>query len=87
MHDTYKSWKDTNLNYRIDKIQTLAKLLEIKKEGLAFTISMEMGKPIKESRAEIEKCIWVCHYYCENIDQFLRKQYVATEATESYISS
>jgi len=86
VHDTYKSWKDTNLNYRIDKIQTLAKLLEIKKEGLAFTISMEMGKPIKESRAEIEKCIWVCHYYCENIDQFLKKQYVATEATESYIS-
>ncbi len=86
VHAAYKSWKDTNLSYRIDKIKTLAKLLEIKKEGLSFTISVEMGKPITESRAEIDKCIWLCNYYCDNIDQFLRKQYIKTEASESYVS-
>ncbi len=86
VHAAYKSWKDTNLSYRIDKIKTLAKLLEIKKEGLSFTISVEMGKPITESRAEIDKCIWLCNYYCDNIDQFLKKQYIKTEASESYVS-
>ncbi len=86
VHTAYKSWKITNLNYRIDKIKQLAKLLEIKKEGLSFTISVEMGKPITESRSEIDKCIWLCNYYCDNIDQFLKKQYIKTEASESYIS-
>ncbi len=86
VHSAFNGWKSTNLNYRIDKIKTLAKLLDVKKEGLAFTISVEMGKPIIESRAEIDKCIWLCNYYCDNIDQFLEKKYIATEASESYVS-
>ena len=82
----FNSWKTTTLTYRIERIKEVARLLEIKKEGLAFTISIEMGKPINESRAEIDKCIWVCHYYCDNIETFLQKRIITTEAQESYIS-
>ncbi len=83
---SFKTWKNTKLEYRIEKIKALANLLDFKKEGLAFTISVEMGKPINESRAEIDKCIWVCNYYCDNIEDFLKKQYIKTEASESYVS-
>ncbi len=86
VHAAFKSWKKTKLSYRIEKIKTIARLLDIKKEGLAFTISVEMGKPINESRAEIDKCIWVCNYYCDHIDDFLKNKHISTEATESYVS-
>ena len=86
VNTSYKSWRKTKIAERIDRIQSLARILDFKKEGLAFTISIEMGKPIVESRAEIDKCIWLCNYYCENIDSFLENKQVATEASESYIS-
>jgi succinate-semialdehyde dehydrogenase/glutarate-semialdehyde dehydrogenase len=45
-----------------------------------------MGKPVKESRSEIEKCAWVCKYYAENAEAFLRKEHIETDAEESYVS-
>ncbi len=86
VRQAFKSWRKTKIQERIDHVKNLAKLMEIKKEGLAFTITIEMGKPIAEARAEIDKCIWLCNYYCENIDNFLKPQLVETEASESYIS-
>ncbi len=80
------NWKKTDLNFRIAKVRSLTKLLKEKREGLAFTISMEMGKPIIQSRAEIDKCIWLCNYYIDNIKSFLQKQIIKTEASESYVS-
>ncbi len=82
----FTDWKKTNLSYRIEKVRSLAKLLEVKQEGLAFTISMEMGKPILESKAEIDKCIWLCHHYSDNIENYLKKQYIKTEGSDSYVT-
>lgn len=45
-----------------------------------------MGKVIRESRAEVEKCAWVCDYYAENTEKFLAKEYVETDAKQSYIA-
>ena len=84
--DAYCQWRQTSLVKRVELVNALAvKLLE-KKEGLAVGISLEMGKPIRESRAEIEKCAWVCRYYAENAEKFLARQEVPTEASLSYVS-
>ncbi len=46
------------------KIMTNASELLLKNiETYSRTISLEMGKPISESRVEIKKCAWVCDYY------------------------
>jgi len=47
---------------------------------------MEMGKPILESHAEIEKCAWVCNYYSENGENFLAPQIIETDASKSYVT-
>ncbi len=52
----------------------------------AALITMEMGKPIKQSQAEIEKCAMVCEYYAENAEAVLSNITVQTDASNSFIS-
>jgi succinate-semialdehyde dehydrogenase / glutarate-semialdehyde dehydrogenase len=82
----YYQWRQSPVAIRVGLLNNLAAKLIEKKEGLAFVISMEMGKPIVESRAEIEKCAWVCRYYAENAELFMARVHVPTEAARSFIS-
>lgn len=65
-------WKATTLTDRIKLFVQLADNMKYQKKMLAETISIEMGKPIKESIAEIEKCIHLTHWYAEHAESFLK---------------
>jgi succinate-semialdehyde dehydrogenase/glutarate-semialdehyde dehydrogenase len=47
-------------------------------------MTLEMGKPVLQSKAEVEKCAWVCRYYAENAERFLQDEPIATDASKSY---
>jgi succinate-semialdehyde dehydrogenase / glutarate-semialdehyde dehydrogenase len=82
----FQSWKQTGFEHRSCCMKNLqAKLLE-KKEELAGIIVAEMGKVKREAIGEVEKCAWVCGYYADNSESFLRNEPIKTEAAESYIS-
>jgi succinate-semialdehyde dehydrogenase/glutarate-semialdehyde dehydrogenase len=82
----FRSWKQTSFQERSVLMKNLqAKLLE-KKEELAGMMVLEMGKVKREALGEIEKCAWICSYYAENAEAFLKSEPVKTEATESYIA-
>ncbi|MPT36358.1 MAG: NAD-dependent succinate-semialdehyde dehydrogenase [Flavobacterium sp.] len=82
----FQIWKKTALTERIRHIENLkVKLLENKQE-YAESISREMGKPITQSIAEVEKCGLLCDYYIHNAPVFLQGRTITTEATESYIT-
>jgi succinate-semialdehyde dehydrogenase/glutarate-semialdehyde dehydrogenase len=49
-------------------------------------MTLEMGKPILQSKTEVEKCAWVCDYYADNAEQFLANEIVKTEFSKSYVS-
>ena len=63
--NTFLEWKK-NIAKRSEFLYAFAKELRKNKEKLAKTATEEMGKTIKESRSEIEKCAWVIEYYADN---------------------
>ncbi len=81
----FHGWKRTSFEERATLLKNAANILRDKKEGLAFTITIEMGKHIREARAEIEKCAWVCDYYADNGAAFLASEDVETNASHSYV--
>ena len=56
------------------------------KRQYAETITSEMGKPILESMAEIEKCASLCEYYEDNSEKYLRDKYLKSNAVTSFVS-
>jgi len=63
----------------------LARLLRNDSESLAHLITDEMGKPIVQSRAEIEKCAVLCEYYAAHSAKFLEDEIIESDATLSFV--
>lgn len=85
-HSSFHQWKNTPWGTREELLRHCGKKLDERKEELGKLISIEMGKPIGESIAEIEKCVWLCEYYAEQGPGFLANNVIETDANESYIS-
>lgn len=83
---TFKSWKTLEISERTKLMQKLADEMMADIDSLSRTITLEMGKPITESKAEIEKCAFLIEFYAHNAEQFLADAIIETDAHESYIS-
>ena len=83
---TFKSWKKIEVEERVELLENLADELFNNINELSKLITLEMGKPISESKAEIEKCIFLVDFYIANAEHFLQDDLIETEAYESYIS-
>ncbi len=80
------AWRETSFGERGRLLRKLAGMLREDQERLASLITREMGKPIGQARAEIEKCAVGCEYYAEHGAGFLAPEAVETDARKSYIS-
>lgn len=80
----FSHWKTVNITERIACIRQLKTTLLDNKRQYAEMITAEMGKPITQAVAEVEKCGVLCDYYIENAAAFLQDRIIKTEATESY---
>lgn len=84
--ERFHLWKKTPIKERCQLLQNIAQILEDDKEDYATLMTLEMGKPIKQSIAEIEKCTTLCDFYAKNADDFLADELIETDAQESFIS-
>ncbi len=82
---TFQKWKKTSFAERAKLMNTLADLLEKDKENLGNLITLEMGKPITQSIAEVEKCAWVCRHYAQHTEEKLQDKIIKTEASKSFV--
>lgn len=82
----FEKWKNTSFEERASLMKKAGEELRNNKNEYATAITREMGKPITQALAEIEKCAWVCDYYAINAKRQLSPETIKTDALKSYIS-
>jgi len=80
----FLDWRK-DIHRRAEFLYAFASEFRKNKENLARTATLEMGKAIKESRSEVEKCAWVVEYYADNGKIFTSEEVVNTDARKSII--
>jgi succinate-semialdehyde dehydrogenase / glutarate-semialdehyde dehydrogenase len=85
-HTIFLTWRRTPFKLRSVCMEETAENLRSNKESLALLMTQEMGKPLPQALAEIEKCAWLCTYFAENAESFLQSEIVKTDADKSFIA-
>jgi succinate-semialdehyde dehydrogenase/glutarate-semialdehyde dehydrogenase len=81
-----QSWAQKSFSQRAEVLRKVANYLHAQIDQYATLITREMGKPLREARAEVEKCAGVCGYYAQHAEEFLRTEAVASDAGKSYVA-
>ena len=79
-------WAGRPIAERCDLMRKAGQVLRDNKEKYAQIITTEMGKLIKDARAEVEKCALVCDYYAEHGPEFLKDEILASDASHSFVA-
>ena len=85
-HSAQQAWAQTTFAERAECMNRAAALLHERVAEFAGLIALEMGKPLREARAEVEKCALVCDYYAVHAEHFLQTEAIQTDAGKSYVS-
>lgn len=84
--NAFLAWRETGMEERSRLVRNLAVILRGRRNDFAALMTREMGKPVREARAEIDKCAAVCDFYAEHAPGYLTPQPVATAARQSFIA-
>ena len=79
-------WRQQTVAERCRLMQQAATVLRERAEELACMMTLEMGKPVSEARAEIEKCAWGCEYYAAEGPAFLADEGIDSDAGRSLVT-
>jgi succinate-semialdehyde dehydrogenase/glutarate-semialdehyde dehydrogenase len=81
----WHSWRKTSYAARGSLLMQVAALLRQRADQYGRLMALEMGKPIKEGRAEATKCASAFEYYAEHGERFLANEAIATDASRSFV--
>lgn len=84
--DAFRQWRGTSFAERATLMRAIAKTLRAQRAELARHITEEMGKPIAEAEAEVDKCAWNCEFYADNAESFLANESAPSTASQSYVA-
>ncbi len=84
-HAAFEKWRKLPIEERGSYLKRLALALGAKKSAYAKLMTLEMGKPITQSEAEIDKCAWTAEYYAEHAKGWLEEEHVKTDSKSSYV--
>ena len=85
-HRASRVWRSQPVSQRAALLRGIAAQLRQNKASLARNITLEMGKPLPEAEAEVEKSAWNCEYVAEHGPAWLADDVVTTQARSSYVS-
>jgi succinate-semialdehyde dehydrogenase / glutarate-semialdehyde dehydrogenase len=78
-------WRQTPVGSRASRFAELAAYLRHDRPRLAGLLTAEMGKPIVEAEAEVEKCAWTAEWFAEHAEAMLAPRPVESSASESLV--
>ena len=84
--DAFVAWRERSIEERAVPMRRLAALLRERADRYGRLITLEMGKPIVEARAELEKCALGCEHYAENAARYLADEVIPTNAKRSLVA-
>jgi succinate-semialdehyde dehydrogenase/glutarate-semialdehyde dehydrogenase len=79
------AWRDAGLPARTALMRSVAGVIRADKARYASLLTAEMGKPIVEAEAEVEKCAWTADWFAENGERLLADEPIESTGTESYV--
>ena len=85
-HKSFQSWRELSLGVRVDYIRKLGIVLREMRDEYGKLMTIEMGKPISEARAEVEKCAWLCDVYADNGEIWLQEERVEADGIEHRVT-
>ncbi|WP_109877643.1 NAD-dependent succinate-semialdehyde dehydrogenase [Nitrosopumilus zosterae] len=81
----FPEWKK-DYEKRRSYVYNLVEYLKKHKTELAKVATTEMGKALKESIGEVEKCAWALEFYADHGDSFLSDEVLNTDARKSFLT-
>lgn len=85
-HRAAATWRRTSFAQRAEVLRRAAALLRERQAELARFMALEMGKPVTDGRAEVEKCAVCCEFYAAHGERFMADEVIQTDAGRSFIS-
>jgi len=84
--NVFLKFKKSDPKERAQKLKKLGEIIERDSDKYAKIITMEMGKPIKEARREVEYAINECKFFGGHLEEFMKPEEIKTKAKRSYVS-
>ena len=82
---TFATWRRTSFAERSAILVSVARVLSQDRDRFARLMTIEMGKPIAQAEAEVEKCAWCCEHFAEHAERYLAPREIATDAARSLV--
>lgn len=82
---TFSAWRKTGFDERAALLRKVAQFMRDDQERLARLMTVEMGKPIVEARAEVQKAAWCAEHYAEHGAAYLAAVELTSDASHSYV--
>lgn len=84
-HRAFPAWRQLSFTRRAEYLHRVAGLMRAEEAELAAHMTREMGKPIREARAEVLKAAWCAEHYAQNAETYLQPISLASDASHSYV--
>ena len=85
VNEAWMKWKNTDFSYRSGLFRRMAEVIRADKDRLARLMTSEMGKLLRESLGEIEKCAGACDFYADNAAGMLKDEVIVSDAGRSLV--
>src|SRR5690349_10406399 len=70
-HAAFLAWREVPFPERAKRVRRAAEILRARRDEYAQRMALEMGKPLRDGRQEIDKCAWCADHYAEHAESFL----------------